>query len=52
MFDELVIANDGKFQEKVLTCLYDNVDFLRHIIPVNCPSSDVVPVQHAVTMLS
>ncbi len=55
MFDDLVIVNDGKLQEKALTCLYNNTDLLRHMLPninsINCPSSDVVPVQCAVSML-
>lgn len=46
MFDDLLIANDGTFQERVLTCQCDNTDCLRHklpnINPINCPSSDVV----------
>lgn len=59
MFDDLVIANDGKFQENVLTCLYDNTvntDLLHHMLtninPINCPSSNVVTVKRAVSMLS
>lgn len=56
MFQNLVIAYNSKFGVKVLTCQSDNTGLQRHMLPnispINSPSSDVAPVQLAVSMQS